>query len=217
MSDNDSRKRLIIVGASSFGREVASWIQRDKSLMFNYFLAGFLDDDKETMKDHSHYLEKIISGIEDYEVRSTDLLLMALSEPSAKIRVSKLLEGRGGCFATFIDPSVKIAKYVSIGRGSILCPNCVVSCDANIGAFVTVNLGCSVGHDVKIGDGSTLSSHSDVTGCVKLGEGVFLGSHASVLPKVEVGDFARIGAGSVVVRRLKSHSSVMGVPATKIA
>ena len=67
-----------------------------------------------------------------------------------------------------------------------------------------------------IGDGCTLSGHADVTGNATLGEGVFLGSHASVLPSAKVGDYAVVGAGSVVLRRVRAHSTVVGVPAKQI-
>jgi len=45
---------------------------------------------------------------------------------------------------------------------------------------------------------------------------VFMGSHASVLPGAVVGDYARVGAGSVVLRKVRPYTTVMGVPAQEI-
>ena len=50
-----------------------------------------------------------------------------------------------------------------------------------------------------------------------LGEGVFMGTHASVVPRIRVGDYAVIAAGSVAMWPVRAHSTVLGVPAIRIA
>ena len=210
-------KRLIFVGAGSLGRELASWIKVGSDDLAGYVKAGFLSDDRESLKDYPQYAPGIISTVNDFVPQPGDLLVMAISDPAIKLRVAAALEEKGGKFFTFIHSSVLLGDSVTIGRGAVLCPNNVVSCHAEVGDFVTINLACTVGHDVRLGRGSTLSAHVDLTGFVRVGEGAFFGSHASVLPRAKIGDYAKVGAGSVVLRAVKPGVTVMGVPAKQIS
>jgi acetyltransferase-like isoleucine patch superfamily enzyme len=128
-----------------------------------------------------------------------------------------MLKSRGASFLTLIHPTVVMGIGCRIGEGCVFAPYSGIGADVELGAFVTVNSFSGVGHDAIVGNGCTLSAHCDVTGGAELGEGVFLGSHACVMPRVKVGDFAVVGAGSVALRPVKAHASVMGVPARLIA
>jgi serine O-acetyltransferase len=50
----------------------------------------------------------------------------------------------------------------------------------------------------------------------KIREGVMIGAGAKVLGNVEVGAGAKIGAGSVVLRSVPPHTTVVGVPAQEV-
>ena len=47
----------------------------------------------------------------------------------------------------------------------------------------------------------------------KVGSGVLLGAGSSILGNITIGDCSKIGAGSVVVKPVPPHSTVVGVPA----
>ena len=81
------------------------------------------------------------------------------------------------------------------------------------GRYRGCHLPCQLTDEVVGGDGCTLSPHCDLTGRVQLGKGVFLGTHAVVLPGGRVGEFATVGAGSVVLQKVRPHTTVIGVPA----
>jgi sugar O-acyltransferase (sialic acid O-acetyltransferase NeuD family) len=207
--------RVIVVGAGSLGREVLGWIPSCQGFGSDWSFAGFLNEGSDSLRERG-YEEPILGTPEAYVPQPEDRLVIAVAEPRDRLRLAGMLEGRGAHFATLIHNSVILSRHVVIGAGSILCPRVVVSCDANIGQHVIVNLQSTVGHDTVVGDGCTLSAHCDITGGVKLGRGVFLGSHANVLPGVEVGDFARLGAGSAILRNVPAETTVVGVPAKKL-
>lgn len=210
-------RRLLIVGAGSLARELASWVKPGAGELADYALAGFLSDDPQSLAAYPQYQPGIIGTVAGYAPVAGDLLVMGISQPADKLRIAAALEARGARFLTFVHASVQMADWVKLGRGVVLCPNAVVSCHAEIGDFATINLGCTIGHDVKLGRGATLSAHVDLTGFVTVGEGAFFGSHASVLPRATVGEYSRVGAGSVVLRSVKAGSTVMGVPAKQIS
>jgi sugar O-acyltransferase (sialic acid O-acetyltransferase NeuD family) len=205
-------KRLLIVGAGGFGREVLAWAEDLPKDGRGWQVGGFLDKDPDALArlgiDHP-----IVGDPDVYVPGPADIFVCAVGDPEVKLALAARLKSRGGSFATIIHPSAIVGQRSTVAEGSIICPRATITVDAKIGAHVAVNICSSVGHDAVLGDGCTLSAFCDVTGKARLGTGVFMGSHASILPGVSVGDFARIGAGSVVLRRVKPHTTVMGAPA----
>jgi len=210
------KRRLYLVGAGSFGRELRWWIDFSSAKWEGFEFSGFIDDVSDPLKDYPEYAPGVVATTVDFEPDPGDALVMAIADPRAKLETAQRLTKKGGRFISFVHHSVILSNHVRLGDGVVICPNAVVSCHAEIGDFGALNLGVTIGHDVKLGAGCTLSAHADVTGHVVLEEGVFLGSHASILPHARVGAFARVGAGTVVLRSVKAGATVMGVPAKQI-
>jgi len=206
-------KRVIIVGAGGFGREIHGWAQMCPDYNHTWKVVGFLDDGRTEHDARCVQEPPILGTVTDYQPAEDEELLLAIGSPEIKLALARQLEDKGARFRTFIHPSVLVAPSCTIGRGSILCPYVVIGAYASIGAFVTLNLHSTVGHDATVGDGVTLSCHCDVSGFAVLERGAFLGSHASVLPSVKVGTFATLGAGSTATRTLKARTTYFGLPA----
>ena len=210
-------KRLLIVGAGGFGREVLNWaldIPKDKR---DWEVAGFLDANPAALEGFSRIHYEIFADPLNYSPQEKDLFVCAIGTPVIKLQICKTLVQKGATFITLIHPTAVIGHGCTLGVGCLFCPGSIVTADVCINDFVTLNAYATVGHDAKIGTGCTLSGHVDVTGFSVLGEGVFLGSHAVVLPGAQVGDYATVGAGSVVLKKVKPGATVMGVPAKQIA
>jgi serine O-acetyltransferase len=97
---------------------------------------------------------------------------------------------------------------------------------ATVGRRVVIDhgMGVVVGETATIGDGCLLYKGVVLGGTTlthgkrhpQLGEGVIVGSNACILGYISVGDGARVGSGSVVVRPVPPHATVVGVPARVI-
>jgi len=208
------KKRLYIVGAGGFGREVAAWARDCCQAAEDLELVGFLDDNPHALSGKPADL-RVVGSIDQHQFGPNDRAFVAMCEPRIKKKVVEKLRGRVE-FAKLIHPSAVIGAYCTIGVGSILCPNAVLTANVTIGDHVHLNLKVTVGHDAQIGSFCTLNSHTDITGSAMLGEGVFCGSHTVVLPNARVGAFARVGAGTVVLRNVPPDTTVMGVPARRL-
>jgi sugar O-acyltransferase (sialic acid O-acetyltransferase NeuD family) len=207
-------KKLIIVGAGGFGREVYAWATAHPDCGTQWEVHGFLDDNDAAL-DGFNYPVGIVGQVGDYSPQSDELFICAIGAPSIKRVVCEKLIGRSAEFMGLVHPSATIGPNVNIGRGVVICPQVVLTADITIGNFAAINCHSSAGHDVMIGDWATLSGHCDVTGYVEVGEGAFLGSGARILPGKSVGAGALVGAGSVVIRSVAAGQKVFGNPARK--
>lgn len=210
-----SRKKLLIIGAGSFGRELEWWVNDIPEKQRDWDLAGFIDDNLNALDGYYSKLA-ILSTIEEYQPKSNEVFVCAIADPRIKLKVCRDLVDRGAKFINIIHPSCTIGGSNRIGIGLVMCPFSSISTNATVGDFVTINLHCVVAHDSVLGDGVTLSAHCDVMGAVHVGQGVFLGSGARLLPNVLIGNYSVIGAGCVVLDRVESNRTVVGVPARYI-
>lgn len=209
-------KRLLIVGAGGFGREVFHWVRQHPDHGKLWQVAGFLDD-KATALEGYDYSPGIIGSIKDYQAAPGDLLVVGLALPKIKKAVVEHLLSRGGEFLTFVHPSAVLGGNVKMGRGTFVCPGAVITSDVKLGEFVTFNCNSTMGHDAVLESYVTLSGHCDITGFCHVGEGAFFGSHAGMIPRTKVGAWAVVGAGSMVIISVKEGSTVVGVPARRIS
>jgi sugar O-acyltransferase (sialic acid O-acetyltransferase NeuD family) len=209
------KKRLILVGCGAFARELICWVEDAVDLGVGRKVTGFLDKDPKALERFAYpYEPKWISTIDDYIPEQGDELIMAISDPLAKIQIVEKLKIKGARFTGFIHPSALISRSAVLGEGVIVCPNSTVSADAKVGDFVTINGLSSVGHDVIIGNYSTISAHVDLTGYVQIGASVFFGTGVNVIPKLKIGTGAKIGAGATIIRSVPENS-VMYAPFSK--
>ena len=205
-------KRVIIVGAGGFGREVFNWAKDHPDCGNAWEIAGFLDDNPRALEGYN-YEVSILDPATSHHPAADELFLCAIGTPTVKRMVCQRLLDRGGEFLTLVHPSVILGRNVQLGCGVVLCPGVVLTCDIRVGDFAMINCLSSAGHDACIGNWATISAHCDMTGQTELGEMAFMGSGARILPGKKVGPRALVGAGSVVLGNVASDSKVFGNPA----
>lgn len=116
-------------------------------------------------------------------------------------------------FATLIDPSVIISKWVEIGEGSVICAGSIITVNITTGKHVLVNWDCTVGHDSTVGDFCTLSPSSNICGNVHLGQFVDIGVCAQVIQGHSIVSKTTVGAGAVVAKDIIDSGVYIGIPA----
>ena len=204
--------KLYIVGAGGFSREIYDYLSATKFEYEGYQLAGFLDDDT-TQLDNFDVLHSIVGPLEDVNIPKGSKLIMGLASPFLKERLFKFYLELEISYVTYIHPSAVVGKYIQLGEGCVICPNVTITTNVKIGLCSTINAHSSIGHDVIIGDFCTLSGHCDITGQVCIGNRVMLGSHALIIPRKIVESDSIVGAGSVVIKKVRSGTTVFGNPA----
>ena len=204
-------KKLWIVGAGGFGREMFVWAGQHPDCGRAWTIAGFLDDNAQALRAFGDFAP--IAPLTGHAVDAGALYLCGLGLPPVKEKLLRPLLAGGARFLTFIHPRAIVGDRVRLGQGVVLCPGAIASADIVLGDFVMLNLHATVGHDASVGDWSTLSAHCDVTGRVKVADRVFMGSRVSIIPDKSVGSRAVLGAGAVVINDVPANVTVVGNPA----
>ena len=204
-------KKLLIVGAGGFGRELYVWAGQHPACGREWELAGFLDDNADALAPFGSFAP--VRPLAGHHPSADTIYLCGIGMPSLKEKLVSPLLAAGAEFLTFVHPQALVGARVKLGKGVVLCPGAVVSVDIELGDFVMVNLNCTIGHDASLGPWTSLSAQCDITGHVRVADRVFMGSRASVIPGKSVGSRSIVGAGAVVVTDVPADVTVVGIPA----
>lgn len=205
---------LYIVGAGGFGREVLQWAKDVNRKECRWNIKGFLSDDLDILAGKACDFS-VVGKVDGWIPREGDEYLLAIGNPKTKERIVEKMRDVGAHFVKLIHPTAQVSQFVSIGCGTIVCPNAEISPNVNVGEFCTI-LNAGIGHDCSIGDYCTVSGGSYINGGCHVGDRVFFGSGSLIVPGKKIDMDAHIGIGSVVIRNVKAGSTVFGNPAKAI-
>lgn len=205
-------ENLIIVGASGFGRELLYTIEEINIINPIWNVLGFIDDNPNALEG-MNAAYRVLGPISTWKPTGNELYALAIANPTTKEKVVPILKDRGARFATILAPTVTVGTNSTLGEGVVAFGQTGISVNVTIGDFVFFNALDGIGHDVVIGDYCTFGPKVCISGATKMGKCVNVGALASTYPGITVGDYATIGMNSAAIRRVKPHTTVMGVPA----
>jgi len=201
-------KRIIIIGASGFGKEVAWVIGRMNRLSPTFDLIGFCDDaaDKQGGTFAGHPLLGALANVPDPAGLG---FICAIGNNRARQRVTAQAIGAGLVPVTVIDPTAAVAPDADIGAGTFIGIGSIVSVGARLGNGVIVNHQACVGHDAALGDFVQVCPGVHISGGCAIGEGALLGTNAATLPLMRMGAWSTLGAGTAALRDIPVNATVI--------
>ena len=185
-------KDLIIIGAGGFGRELFSAAREAIGFGEQFRIKGYLDANPAALDRFAGY-PPILGAPENYTPAPDDVFITALGNIASRKRCAALIEERGGTFISIIHRSASLGQNVTVGPGSFIAHNVVLTVDISVGRHADIFHGTEIGHDSTVGD------------------------FAHVFPNRSIGDGAVVGIGSVVLLNVESGATVFGNPAAPIA
>lgn len=207
----DTRKNLYIIGGGGFGREMELWLSLTGEDHRDFNLAGYIDDNIHALDGFSSAY-KVVGTIEQFNFDKNDYAIISIADPQIKENVYKRLKNKIN-FYTFIANTAIIADRQRIGEGSVICPYSIISPNAEVGKFVTVNCGTKLGHDSITGDFTSMMVDVVVGGGTIIGKKVYFGSQSVIVPRINICDNVKIGTGSIVVNEINKSGVYFGNPA----
>lgn len=203
----------MIVGAGGYAQEVLWVVDELNAVAAQFDFLGFVDPKAPHRKGQTLYGRPILGGFEDVAGIDDVFFACGIGDPRARMAESLAAEKRGWHPVTLIHPSVIVAKYCSIGEGTIIGAGSIVAPSATVGRHCAINLHVAVGHDSNIGDYVTLSPGSRVSGHVRIEDLAMVGSNAVVFIGKKMGRGSVLGASSFLVTNLPAGRSASGNPA----
>lgn len=209
-------KKIAIIGAGGFGREVKMLIDQINDVNPKYEFIGYYDDGIEkSTKINNH---SVIGNI--YDLNKVDELTdvaIAVGNPQIKQKIISKLNNKNISFPTLIHPSVIIgSEEVVLGVGNIICAGTIITCNVTIENFVILNLNCTVGHDTVIKSYASFMPSVNISGEVVVNESAYVGTGAKIINQLEIGKNTIVGAGAVVSKTLPANCTAVGIPAKPI-
>ncbi|MBE6133377.1 MAG: acetyltransferase [Erysipelotrichaceae bacterium] len=204
-------KKMIIVGAGGFGRELLWWIKDINKVNKTWEILGFIDDDIHALDKYECDYD-IIGTISDWQPKDDEVFALAIGSPATKRIIVEKLKAKGASFATIIHPTAALSEFAKVGEGLIMFPHSKISCNSVVGDFVTL-LATPIGHDNVIGDYTVISGGCNIVRNVQIGHDVFIAAGVCIAQDVHIGNNAYLGLGSVVLKDVPDGATVFGNPA----
>ena len=210
-------KKIVLIGAGGFGREVAQMIEGLNRQEKRYEFLGFLDDGKHFTRDSMINGYPWLGGSDWILDHKDDVVCnCTIGDSSTKAKIMSGLMDQGVRFETIIATTAGIANYSEVGPGCVLYWNVGISVNCKVGMGVLLNDSVKLGHDVVVGNYTSIMPGTAISGDCQIGEQVDIGGHVFIVPGKKVGDRARIAAGSIVFSNVKAGTTVLGNPAKRM-
>ena len=209
-----SRRRLYIIGAGGYGRELVEVLKGQPGYNITWEIAGFLND-IEVPPEELQGCPPIV-GNTDYDPQPGDLFICGIGDPQARRKLCEKFRAKGAEFLSRIDRNILVHPTVTMGDGVNIEGFVTVGARTRIGHGTSILSFSTIGHDCHIGNYVQISPSATILGRVKIGDGVMIGAGAIILPGVTIGADATVGAGSTVLHDVPEGVKVFGVPARRM-
>ncbi|MGO4586340.1 acetyltransferase [Arthrobacter sp. 2RAF6] len=204
----------MLIAASGLAREALAVIRGSDQ----YRVVGFLDDSS-IIQGRLVGGVTVLGTIADAALYNYTQFLVCVGSGTARQQIVQRLAHQGITgerFATVLDPGVRVPPGSTVGRGSILLSNVVLTADVTVGTHVVAMPQVTLTHDNVVEDFATIAAGVTLGGAVHIGRAAYLGMASSVRQGVRVGEEATLGMGAVLLRDLPSGETWVGVPAAPI-
>lgn len=205
-------RRLLIIGAGGWGREVLHQLKHDDAAHgVDWLVEGFLDG-RPHMLDGYDVGVPIIDDPMTYVPAENDVFVCAVGDPQQRYKYAQPILEKGGVFIP-IRSQCFLSERVHLSQGCLLGHWVHSAPDVWIGEFAQIQALTILGHDVRIGNYAHLGAQVFTGGGVRIGDFVTVHPRATILPGVTIGNNAVVGAGAVVLKDVPAGATVFGNPA----
>lgn len=210
------RDRVVLVGASGFGRECLDVLYALVAAGAPLDVIGVVDD-----YPSAPNLKRLAArgvaymGTVNYFIASGDTsveYVLGIGHPATRRSLVERFDAAGFVARSIVHPSAVLGSVPVLDEGVVICSGAVVSTNVRLGRHVHVNPHATIGHDAVLADYVSVNPAAVVSGEVEVGRGVLVGANATILQGLSVGERAVIGAGSVVTHSVPDGKTVKGVP-----
>jgi sugar O-acyltransferase (sialic acid O-acetyltransferase NeuD family) len=210
--------RYLVIGAAGHAQEVA-WSLREQSERRGEPSDLVFFDDALSPGPLPSGLGSIVGGLDSiasHAHQGESQLVLGIGLPRTKFAVVNRLQNLRLRWTTVIHPAATIGPNVCVDEGSYVAAGAILTVNARIGRFATINTHCAVAHEAVVGAFATLHPNAHVAGGVSIGEGCELGAAAVVIQGITIGPWAVLGASCTAIAPLAGGRTYVGTPARDV-
>ncbi len=212
---NKNYMKVKIIGAGGFAMELAEYIEdNNRHLEEKILIEGFFDfDDK--LYNSNQFNAPFLGSEKDYNFTNDDNVLIAIGDLETRNKVIDYLNDTAVNIISFVHHSSIIASSSNIGKGTIICPFCIVGAMTKLGDYNLINYQCAIPHNCTVGDRNVFSPNVQVTGYTKIGSNNFFGVSTGTMPSIVIGNNNKVQAGLLVTKNIENNSIVFSIQKIK--
>lgn len=205
---------LLIVGAGGFARETAQAVADDG----RWRLLGHLDDNPAL---HGGEVDgvPVLGGCELVHELPDARVVVCVGSPrdyASRARLVRRLALPEHRYGTVVHPSAVVSASSTVGPGSVLLAQTVLTAGVRVGRHVAVMPQVVLTHDDVLDDFATVASGVRLGGGVRLEQGAYVGAGALVREYAVVGAWSLVGLGSSVLGDVPPGEIWVGSPARRL-
>lgn len=213
MSNN--YKKVKIIGAGGFAMELAEYIEdNNRHLGEKILIEGFFDFDDKSYSENE-FNAPFLGSEKDYDFTNDDNVLIAIGDLEIRNKVIDYLENTTVNIVSFVHHSSIVASSSNIGKGTIICPFCIVGGMAVLGDYNLINYQCAIPHNCEVDDRNVFSPNVQLTGYTKVGSNNFFGVSTGTMPSIVIGNNNKVQAGLLVTKNIANNSIVFSMQKMK--
>lgn len=144
-------------------------------------------------------------------VKLAHVTVGSIAKPTRRKELVKVAKDIGFQLVSVVDPSAKVARFVSFGEMVYVGKNAIINPMTKIGNYCMINTGCIIEHGCMIQDWVHVAPGCTLAADLCIGDSSHIGVGTTILQGLKIGNDTIIGAGSVVVRDVASNKTVYGV------
>jgi serine acetyltransferase len=235
--------KIFLFGGGAFGRETKLLIEESQNYEFAAFVDNFSDHNEKTISEEIFFSNAFIKDNILYGCNHSNIncecnkkpisIALTIANPKnrelifEKIRFNLNLNSEFNhiYFPTLIHHTSKIAGLhvnntgaVSLGYGSIIYANCVLTDNIKMGNFTQLHMFTSIGHDFqgKSGNYFTTAPGVHIGGWNVIGNRIYCGANSGTKEKLSICDDVLLGGGAFLVNDIFDSGVYVGIPAKKL-
>ena len=168
-----SPERVVVVGASGFGRECLDVLEAMAAAGSPVEVAGVVDDGPSELNAERLAARGVpyLGTVDEWLTSrgSDERYVLGIGSPEVRRRLVDRLEDAGARPFTAVHPSATFGASVVVGEGVVVCAGATISTNVRLGRHVHLNPHATVGHDAVLDDFVSVNPAAVISGEVTVG------------------------------------------------